>query len=115
MRYQRDVDRSLERKMRHEPTPAEKELWRGLRRSTFKFRRQHRINNYIADFYCHEVQLIVEVDGSAHDSEYAQQRDHERDAKLAKLGFTIVRIRNEHVIGGIANAVELIEDVCLML
>ena len=57
------------RAMRHEPAPAEKKLWRLLRDrqlNGFKFRRQHRVAGYIADFYCHEASLVVELDGASH-------------------------------------------------
>ena len=57
------------RELRRNLTEAEKILWQELRNRKlggFKFRRQHPINKFVADFYCHEVKLIVELDGSQH-------------------------------------------------
>src|SRR5262249_52941099 len=100
MRFQpRNLSHERERRLRRESTYAEQQLWRGLRRlRTFKFRRQHRIQNFAVDFYCPEVQLVVEVDGSAHEGENARVRDWERDAALRKLGLHVLHIRNELVI-----------------
>jgi very-short-patch-repair endonuclease len=83
--------------MRSEMTPAEKVVWNKLRRNQlggFHFRRQQIIDGFIADFYCHEAGLVVEVDGSTHDSEY----DSERDAIIAARGIKILRFTNSNVI-----------------
>jgi very-short-patch-repair endonuclease len=65
----------LARQMRCKPTPAEKQLWQKLKNKQLlglKFRRQHSIDRFIVDFYCNEVRLVVEVDGSIHD--YTQEK-----------------------------------------
>jgi len=59
----------LRKRLRNNPTPAEKALWKALQQSKFegrKFRRQHSIRNYIVDFYCTEEKLAVELDGGGH-------------------------------------------------
>ena len=55
----------------------------------FKFRRQHAIGPFIADFYCHEAALVVEVDGDIHLSQ--QERDDRRDKYLTEKGLRVVR------------------------
>ncbi len=95
----------LGRDLRKNQTPAEKILWELLRRrqvSGFKFLRQHPVfyrverdwaEFYIADFYCAELKLILEVDGAIH--ERNKGYDSERDKKLLNKGIHVVRIKNE--------------------
>lgn len=94
--------------MRREPTDAERKLWGLLanrRLSGLKFRRQVPVGNYIADFLCHEVKLIVELDGSQHlDSDY----DAVRDAWLKAQGFTVLRMWNGDVLTNPESACEAI-------
>jgi len=52
-----------------------------------KFRRQHPISNYIADFYCHSAGLVIEIDGSIHDEPEVLQNDIERQQYLESLGL----------------------------
>ena len=84
--------------MRQEPTLAEKKLWYALRDRRLqgvKFRRQHPIGPFIADFVCIAKNLIIEADGSQHvDSEY----DMRRDAYLKKQGFQILRFSNHDIL-----------------
>ncbi len=81
-------------------TPAEICLWQALKHrqlDDLKFRRQSSIGPYIADFYCPAAQLVIELDGSVHDSEAAQQQDAERTAYLISLGLRVVRFANREV------------------
>ncbi|MDS4019495.1 MAG: endonuclease domain-containing protein [Candidatus Competibacter sp.] len=81
-------------------TPAEIRLWQALKHSQLehlKFRRQHSIGPFIADFYCPAAKLVIELDGSAHDSESAQQQDRERTAYLVSLGLRVIRFENREV------------------
>ena len=80
------------RRLRRNLSLPEQLLWRILRatRGNCRFRRQHPVGPYVADFYCPRARLVVEVDGAAHDSR--QDRDERRDAYLASLGLTVVRI-----------------------
>ena len=81
-------------------TPAEIRLWQALKHSqleNLKFRRQHSIGPFIADFYCPAAKLVVELDGSVHDSETAQQQDRERTAYLVSLGLRVMRFENREV------------------
>lgn len=64
--------------LRKNETETEKILWENLRDNQlqgFKFRRQHPISLYIADFYCHKLKLIIEIDGGYHDSSEQVQKD----------------------------------------
>jgi imidazole glycerol-phosphate synthase subunit HisF len=74
-------------------------LWGRLkdRFANYKFRRQHPISNYIADFYCHKLKLVIEVDGSIHYSEESQKADKIRQASLENLGIKVLRFTNEQV------------------
>jgi very-short-patch-repair endonuclease len=86
------------RKLRNNPTEAEKYLWYELRQRNLgiKFRRQAVIGHYIVDFICYEKKLIVEVDGGQH----AQcQRDKERDQWFLEQGFEVLRFWNHDVLG----------------
>nr|WP_283820826.1 DUF559 domain-containing protein [Bradyrhizobium diazoefficiens] len=90
--------RQFARKMRHEPTDAERAMWRLLRDrrlSTFKFRRQEPFKNYILDFVCFEKRLVIEIDGSQHAE---SQGDATRDAALSAAGFAIARYWNNEVL-----------------
>lgn len=63
-----------------------------------KFRRQHPIGNYIVDFYCHEVNLVVEADGFVHLNEDVAQYDKDRTDYLNDLGLTVLRFTNDEII-----------------
>jgi leucyl-tRNA synthetase len=88
-------------------TPAERELWMLLRNRNFhglKFLRQHpfiyafapgKKFYFIADFYCAERHLVIELDGQYH--EYQQQKDYSRDLILEKKGIKTLRIKNEEL------------------
>lgn len=86
---------------RKHPTDAEAILWeclRDRRLNGFKFRRQHPIGRYVADFYCHEAQLIIEVDGEIHDQSDQRDYDRVRQAELEAQGLKVLRFKNERVI-----------------
>ena len=88
--------------MRHTATDAENIIWQLLRAKRFmnlKFRRQHVIKPYIVDFYCHEIGLVIELDGSQHGTADAVEYDAERTKFLEALGLTVVRYWNHDVLG----------------
>ena len=90
----KDIRKSLRRSM----TPAEAALWRALRgrgAEGYKFRRQQGIGPYVLDFYCPELRLCVELDGSSHN--YRFEYDEQRTAFLNEQGIRVVRFRNEQV------------------
>ena len=86
------------RSMRHEPAPAEQKLWRCLRNrqlNGLKFKRQHPIGPFIADFYCAERRLVLESDGDSHCDRVTY--DAERTAWLEAQGCRVVRYLNTDV------------------
>ena len=88
--------------MRQNATDAEHLMWQLLRAKRFmnlKFRRQHVIAPYIVDFYCHELGLVIELDGSQHGMDDAIEYDAERTNFLETLGFRVVRYWNHDVLG----------------
>ena len=83
------------KQLRKDATKQEKHLWYDyLRDYPFRFQRQKSIGNYIVDFYCHKVGLVVELDGSQHYEEDAMQYDTKRTEYLNALGLTVLRILN---------------------
>ena len=86
--------------LRRNETIAEKLLWEKLRNNQLeglKFRRQHPVNIYIADFYCHKFKLIIELDGDYHDQEEQKQKDEVRTEVLRLNDLKIIRFKNEEV------------------
>ena len=94
------------RELRKKLTLAEQIFWLRLKEkfTDHKFRKQHPISIYIADFYCHKLKLIIEIDGSVHDSEEAKLNDEKRQNALENLGLTVIRFTNDQV----KNKIELV-------
>jgi very-short-patch-repair endonuclease len=84
---------------RREMTIAEKILWEELRnkQTGYKFRKQHPIGDYIADFICIEKKLVVEVDGGYHNIIEQHQDDMVRTIDIEKMGYSVIRFTNEEV------------------
>ena len=83
-------------------TEAEKILWHCLRNRKlkgFKFRRQHPIAHFIADFFCLESNLVIEIDGSYHNERGRREYDEGRTFELDELNVKVIRFTNEEVIG----------------
>ena len=101
--------------MRHVATDAENLLWQLLRAKRFmelKFRRQHVIKPYIVDFYCHELGLVIELDGSQHGTDDAIEYHAARTKFLEALGLTVVRYWNSDVLGRMDVVLEHLWQVC---
>ena len=101
------------KELRREMTAAEKILWKEVkanRLSGLHFRRQQIVHGYFADFYCHQHELIVEVDGDIH--EQRKEYDAEREEYLISLGFRIIRFSNEEVTKNLKGVLEKIVDEC---
>lgn len=86
------------RKLRKNPTPAERVLWSFLRKDQLglRFRRQAIILGWIVDFYCAKRNLVIEVDGSIHKSRKSE--DQFRERKMAEKGFRTIRFTNDQVL-----------------
>jgi very-short-patch-repair endonuclease len=100
------------RQLRQQQTPAEQFLWELLRDRRFldaKFRRQHTLSPYIADFYCHKARLVIELDGGIHQNQTL--RDQDRDQWMQANGLTVVRFGNDAVYQNTAEVLNAIAEV----
>jgi very-short-patch-repair endonuclease len=105
LRHARDMRQSL--------TNAEAIMWSRLQKkrlSGYKFRRQHPVGPYIADFACREAMLIVELDGETHSSESERRHDARRTAFLEAQGWSVVRFWNFEIYDNLHGVLWVIED-----
>ncbi|AFZ43617.1 hypothetical protein PCC7418_1426 [Halothece sp. PCC 7418] len=84
--------------MRKNPTPAERKLWQFLRTFPLKMWRQKPIDNFIVDFYCPKLKLVIEVDGEGHFTRDGMAYDAERTKVLEGYGLRVVRFTNDQVL-----------------
>jgi len=97
-------------------TPAEQKLWQHLRANRLEghhFRRQQVLGPFIADFYCHQAKLVVEVDGSVHNLQ--ENYDHFRDEQMQEMGLHVIRFSNVQVDRDIEQVLAMILDTCRSL
>jgi len=84
--------------LRKDMTPQERKLWYAfLSKQPIRFRRQKPIGNFIVDCYCHQAQLVIEIDGKQHRDELGLASDRERDAFLSGPGLTVLRFTNQDI------------------
>ena len=101
----------LVKELRKNLTLPEQIIWQVLRNRSFcnkKFRRQVQIDNYIVDFVCYDLNLIIELNGSQHLTEEAVKYDEERTRVLKSRGFNVIRYYNNDVLN---NLDEVLEDL----
>ena len=111
--YQLAALTELARELRAQRTPAENLLWQLLRNRQlqgFKFRRQHQFGGYVADFYCRKACLVVECDGSAHNSNGQWQHDQVRDAYMLSQGLRVLRFNNDQILNDTENVLHEIAE-----
>ncbi|MFW2080487.1 endonuclease domain-containing protein [Acinetobacter guillouiae] len=104
--------------MRHDATDAEHLMWQLLRAQRFmnlKFRRQHVIEPYIVDFYCHELDLVVELDGGQHNTDVGVANDSERTQFLEALGVKVIRYWNDDVLNQTEVVLADLWNICIEL
>lgn len=101
------------RSLRSEMTSSELLLWEEVRNRKLgvKFRRQHPINQFIVDFYCHEKRLVLEVDGGIHSNPKIAQYDLNRTAELENFGLTIIRFSNEKINNDISFVIKRMKKI----
>ena len=100
--------------LRRNMTLSELLLWKKLKnRKIFntKFRRQHPVNIFIVDFYCHEYKFVIEIDGEIHNDEEAHEYDLNRTAELNKFGIRVIRFTNDQIISSIDQVITEINEV----
>jgi len=98
MRDMSKIKTQLAKEFRKAPTKSEKIMWNTLRNRQFinlKFRRQHLIAGYIVDFYCSELALTIEIDGSVHQNQIRE--DRERQKIIENLGIIFFRVGSKEV------------------
>ncbi|NLP58573.1 vitamin B12 dependent-methionine synthase activation domain-containing protein [Lutibacter sp. B1] len=101
------------KKMRNQPTQAEALLWNvisGKKLEGYKFRRQHIIGNYIVDFICLKVNLIIEIDGSIHQLPENKSSDEERTIWLEGEGYRVIRFANDEVLSNLDLVLKKIKE-----
>jgi len=105
------------KRLRKNMTGAEKVLWMHLKKgiNNIKIRRQHPIGLYIADFYCHKLKLIIEVDGSIHNEPEIIEFDEARQKDLEKWGYIILRFTNQQVMEKSDEVIRIITEKILNL
>lgn len=99
------------RDLRQVMTASEKKLWELVRRKQMlglKFGRQQVIDGFVADFYCHQAKLVIEVDGGIHDIPEQQKRDDHRRNVFALRGLEEIRFKNEEIM---ENTVEVLRQI----
>jgi very-short-patch-repair endonuclease len=107
------INRAKEHRM--SMTPSEKTIWERLNKGQIhglKFRRQHPISIFIADFYCHKLKLVIEIDGEYHNSLEQTEHDLNRTAELNYLKIKVIRFSNEQVFNSIEDVVNEILIEC---
>lgn len=101
------------RELRNNMTHAEKATWRMLRgrqMQGFDFHRQKPIGYFIADFYCHDLKLVIEVDGISHEEEEVKDNDLRKDMYYRGLGLNILRFTDDEVLGNWNSVEKIIKE-----
>jgi acetylglutamate kinase len=98
--------------LRARMTPAEEIFWNIIKVNEWnlKFRRQHPLSNYIADFYCHSLKLVIELDGGYHENQDVKIFDAAREAHINEFGITVLRFKNGEVINDIEKVLKTVQD-----
>lgn len=99
------------RNLRNNSTLAEIVLWKELRAAKlgYTFNRQKPLLNYIADFFCSPLHLVIEADGMSHWDEKQKKKDKIRQQKLEKLGLHFLRFDNDEILLDMDNVIEIIK------
>ncbi|MCF8309423.1 MAG: endonuclease domain-containing protein [Bacteroidales bacterium] len=85
------------KELRKNMTPEEQKLWDRLRKKQLgvRFRAQHPIERFIVDFYCHQLKLVIEVDGDIHN--FQKEYDLGRNIEIEKYGIKVLRFKNSQI------------------
>ncbi len=103
---------NIARQLRKSQTDAEDLLWVNLRNRkllNLKFRRQHAFEDYVLDFYCHEIKLVIEADGAVHNDKGRQEYDNARTARLKECNIDVLRFTNNQIEKNISVVLEEIK------
>ena len=108
--------KELARKLRNDSTLGEVLLWNELKNKQmygYDFHRQKPLLKYIADFYCHDLDLVIEIDGQYHDHSEVYELDLQREKELAAYDLTIIRFTEQEVRKDMVNVLRTIEGFIL--
>ena len=110
--FNKESTKEKRREFKKEMTECEKILWRHIRNDALgvRFRRQYGIGNYIADFYCPNLKLVIELDGSQHFTEEGLEYDKIRENFMKNLGIKTLRFNNNDIINNIEGVLEEINN-----
>jgi len=103
--------KELAQQLRNNSTKSEIKLWNYLKGKQLKgydFHRQKPINDYIVDFFCNKLKLVIEIDGYAHSFEETFERDRKKVKRLNELGLTVLRFSDEDVLNNIEGVLSVI-------
>lgn len=105
------------RDLRQPLTPAERKVWAAVRNCGlgYKIRRQHPISRFIANFYCAEAKLVIEIDGDTHAEPAQVEYDAARTAWLEAHGHHVIRFSNREVYENLDSVLETIREACVRL
>src|SRR5690606_27272346 len=100
----------MAKELRKNMTPSEKLVWENIRKKSLgvEFHRQVPILNYIVDFYCHEIGLVIEIDGNIHDNNFLE--DAKRQGEMEAQGLHFLRFTNEEILKNMENVLERIKN-----
>jgi very-short-patch-repair endonuclease len=103
------------RMLRKNMSESEEILWEQLKKKKLlglRFRPQHPIDIFIADFYCHPLKLVIEVDGGIHKSSDQKEYDLGREGELENWGIKVIRFTNNEIENNITQVIKEIEKIC---
>ena len=106
----------LARKLRNQSTQSEIRLWKELRNKqllSYKFSRQKPIGNFIVDFYCNKLEVVIELDGYTHNFEEVLDKDELKQDYLEGLGLKVLRFDDDEVMKDINNVMRVLEGYIL--
>ena len=104
--------KEIARGLRNNSTLGEVLLWKKLRNKQmlgYDFHRQKSLDQFIVDFFCHELNLAIELDGSSHETDEAQEKDAARQKRLESLGVKFLRFKESDVRKNMRTVLETIE------
>jgi len=103
--------------LRNRMTFAEKLLWSRIRNNKlgYHFRRQHPASDYIVDFYCNRLQLVIELDGSIHSDKIVQIEDQGKEESLKSYDLHVIRFTNDEVIKNIDGVILSIKKEIVLI
>ncbi|MBA4276735.1 DUF559 domain-containing protein [Flavobacterium sp.] len=105
--------KELARELRNNSTKSEIILWKELKgkfEGKYDFHRQKPLDNYIADFFCNELKLVIEIDGETHNWEEVQQKDFQKETRLNELGLNVLRFPDSDILKNLEASLETIHQ-----